>query len=258
MQILIPIIIVVAIGVFAGLLLAFASKFMAVPSDEKTEKIRECLPGANCGACGYSGCDGYAAAIAAGEAKPDKCAPGGETAAKALSEILGVEIETEKKIAFIACGGNDENTTKKFLYDGMPGCAAAALTIGGPLDCEYGCMGYGDCVKECPFGAISMKDGRPVIDENVCMACGVCVDTCPKHLIKLIPENSLARVNCSNCKRGGAVAKACAVSCIGCGICEKNCPVGAVKVVNNLAVIDATLCNGCGTCKEKCPRKCII
>ena len=80
------IIVVSVIGVIAALMLAVASIVMAVPVDEHQEKIRECLPGANCGACGYSGCDGYAAAVAAGEAEPDKCAPGGSgTAYTALN-----------------------------------------------------------------------------------------------------------------------------------------------------------------------------
>lgn len=258
MEILIPIIIVAAIGIFAGLLLAFASKFMAVPADEKAQQIRECLPGANCGACGYSGCDGYAAAIAAGEAEPDKCAPGGEATAKALSEILGVQISSEKQVAFIACGGNCENTETHFVYDGMPSCAAAANSLGGPLDCEFGCLGFGDCAAACPFGAITVKDGRPVIEECLCAACGVCVAACPKHIIKLIPQTKAVRVNCSNCNKGAAVVKACKVSCIGCGMCERNCENGAIKVVNNLAVVDAALCDGCGKCKTVCKRNCII
>ena len=39
-----------------------------VAVDEKAIAVRECLPGNNCGACGYAGCDAVAAAIAAGEA----------------------------------------------------------------------------------------------------------------------------------------------------------------------------------------------
>ena len=114
MEIIIPVLIVAAIGLIAGLGLALASKFMAVPVDEHQEKIRECLPGANCGACGYSGCDGYAAAVAAGEAEPDKCAPGGSGTAYALSKLLDVEINNTPKIAFIACGVNPESAKLKY------------------------------------------------------------------------------------------------------------------------------------------------
>ena len=62
-EILLPILLVAGIGLVLGLGLAIASKVMAVPVDEKEEKITEVLPGANCGACGFSGCAGYAAAL---------------------------------------------------------------------------------------------------------------------------------------------------------------------------------------------------
>ena len=142
MDILLPVLIVAAIGLIAGAELSIASKLMAVPTDERCEKVREALPGANCGACGYSGCDGYAAAVASGEAEPNKCTPGGETTAKALAEILGVEVVTEKKVAFIACGGNCDITKRKYDYTGLKSCAAASLIYGGPLECKYGCRAF--------------------------------------------------------------------------------------------------------------------
>ena len=163
MEILLPVIIVGIIGLIAGVGLSLASKFMAVPVDEKQEKIREALPGANCGACGFSGCDGYAAAVAAGETSPDKCAPGGAAAAAALAEILGVEVVNEPKIAFIACKGTRENTKLKYAYSGMQSCAAAAALQSGPLECSFGCLGFGDCAAVCPFGAITLENGRPIV-----------------------------------------------------------------------------------------------
>ena len=143
MSILIPVLIVTVIGLLLGLGLALAAKFMSVPTDERGAKIRECLPGANCGACGYTGCDGYAAAIAAGEAEPDKCAPGGANTAKALGEVLGIEISTTPKVAFVAC---QRNSKEKYEYTGKPSCLSASLVHGGPLDCQFGCIGLGDCV----------------------------------------------------------------------------------------------------------------
>ena len=259
MQILIPVIIVAAIGLLAGVMLSLASKFMAVPTDEKTEKIRECLPGANCGACGYSGCDGYAAAIAAGEAEPNKCAPGGADAAKALAELLGVSVTAEKKIAFAACGRTKEGAAEHFAYDGMPTCAAAALTQGGPLECEYGCIGYGDCVKACRFGALELdENGRPHVSAALCTGCGMCAAACPKNIISVIPEKVKVKVRCSNCKKGAAVAKACKNSCIACGMCVKACESDAVHLENNLAVIDYDKCIGCGKCKAACKRGVIV
>lgn len=258
MEIILPVLIVALIGLVAGLGLALASKFMAVPTDEKEAQIRECLPGANCGACGYSGCDGYAAAVASGEASPDKCAPGGSGTVSALSELLGVEISLEKKVAFIACNGCGGNANPKFNYEGMKTCAAASLTQNGPLLCEFGCMGFGDCVRACPFGAITLQDGKPIVCEDLCTGCGVCTNTCPKSLISIVPKGAAPRVYCRNKNKGASVVKACAVSCIGCGMCEKACEAGAIKVIDNVAVIDYALCTSCGKCKEACKRKCII
>lgn len=255
MEILLPVIILGVIGLIAGVGLALASKFMAVPVDEKQEQLRECLPGANCGACGYSGCDGYAAAVAEGEAEPGKCPPGGAATAAAMAEILGVEVETEQRIASIACGGNPESTKRKYDYSGMQSCSAASLLHSGPLECQYGCIGFGDCARVCPFGAITVKDGKPTVCEEICVGCGICAKACPKSLISIIPKDRKITVNCANKAKGAAVAKACSVSCIACKLCEKACETGAVKVVDNVAVIDHSLCNGCGKCKEACKRK---
>lgn len=259
MEIIIPVLVVLAIGVLLGLGLSFADKFMSVPVDEKQAKIRECLPGANCGACGYSGCDGYAAALAQGSAEPNKCAPGGEATDKALGEVLGVSVEAKKKVAFIACGGTPDTVKQIFDYTGFNTCAAAKLAGGGPVACEFGCLGFGDCMRACEFGAITFSGGRPVICEDICVACGKCVKACPKTIISLVSkEQAKTRVNCSNKKKGPQVVKSCDVSCIACGMCERNCEAGAIKVINNLAVIDYELCTACGKCSEVCPRKVII
>ena len=258
MEILLPVIIVGIIGLIAGVGLSLASKFMAVPVDEKQEKIREALPGANCGACGFSGCDGYAAAVAAGEASPDKCAPGGAAAAAALAEILGVVVVNEPKIAFIACKGTRENTKLKYAYSGMQSCAAAAALQSGPLECSFGCLGFGDCAAVCPFGAITLENGRPAVCGDICVGCGKCVSVCPKALISVLPKSAEVRVACSNKEKGAPVVKNCSVSCIACKMCERACESGAVKVIDNLAVIDRSLCTGCGKCKAACKRGVII
>ncbi len=257
-EIVFAVVIVAAIGLIAGIGLSLASKFMAVPVDEKQEKIREALPGANCGACGYSGCDGYAAAVAVGEAEPNKCAAGGETAAKAIADILGVEVVSKPQIAFIHCGGSGEKTANKFLYSGMQSCAAANLLQGGPLECANGCLGFGDCLSICPFGAIEMVNGRPSVNAEICVGCGKCVNTCPKSLISLIPKDAKVVVNCNNTCKGAAVVKACKTSCVACGLCENACEFGAIKVENNIATINYELCTGCGKCKDACKRGIIL
>ena len=258
MHIVLPVIIVAVIGLIVGLGLSLASKFMAVPVDEREEKIKECLPGANCGACGFSGCDGYAAAIASGEAAPDLCAPGGSATAQKLGEILGVTVSTEPKKAFIACAGAPDTTLAKYAYSGMMSCSAANLVHLGPLECEYGCIGFGDCANACPFDAITVINGRPNVCADKCVGCGKCVAACPKSLISLKSENTTTVIKCSNKAKGAAVAKACKVSCIACKMCEKACEKGAIKVVDNLAQIDYSLCDGCGKCKDACKRNVIM
>lgn len=258
MSILLPVIIVSAIGLVAGLGLALASKFMAVEVDQKEAQVRECLPGANCGACGFSGCDGYAAAVAKGEAEPNLCAPGGSATANALADILGVEVDSIPKVAFIACQGNPNTTSLRYDYKGLEGCMAASLVHSGPVSCEFGCIGFGDCAKACPFGAITIQNGRPVVCEDICVGCGKCKAACPKSLISLIPKGKRIFVSCSNKNKGPAVVKACKTSCIACGMCVKACESGAIKIENNVAVIDHTLCTDCGKCKDVCKRNAII
>ena len=253
--ILIPVLILAVMGLVLGLGLALASKFMTVPTDEKEEKIRECLPGANCGACGYTGCDGYAAAIASGEAEPDKCAPGGESTAKALGDALGIQISTTPKVAFVAC---QRNSKEKYEYTGKPSCLSASLVHGGPLDCQFGCIGLGDCVSACSFGAISIQDGKVVVCEDLCGGCGSCAAVCPKSIIKIIPKSQKTRVLCSNIHKGPSVVKVCTTSCIACGMCEKACGNEAITIENNVAVINAEKCTNCGKCKDVCKRKAII
>ncbi|MBQ0084052.1 MAG: RnfABCDGE type electron transport complex subunit B [Clostridiales bacterium] len=257
MKILFAVIIMTVLGLLAGVILAFASKFFAVPTDEKFEKIRACLPGANCGACGYAGCDGYAEAINKGEAAPDKCPVGGANAAAALSEVLGVEIKSEKKVAFVRCQKTGEANTD-YLYSGRMTCADAAALYGGPLSCKAGCIGIGDCVKVCDFGAIKVENGVAKVDKNLCTACGKCAKACPKGIIAIVNCDKTSAVACMNTEKGAVARKNCTSACIGCMKCVKTCEAGAITVENNLARIDASKCTACGKCIEACPDKCIV
>ncbi len=256
MAVLYAILIISALGLIAGIILAFASKFFFVPTDERAEKIRECLPGANCGACGYAGCDGYAAAINEGSAQPDLCTPGGADTAAKLSALLGVEIKTEKKVAFVRCT-RTENASKDFAYSGISSCAAASLLYGGPLSCKYGCLSLGDCVKVCDYGAIELDGGVAKIIRDKCVGCGKCEKVCPKGIITVLPLTEKPTVACSSPQKGAEVRKICEKGCIGCKKCEKSCESGAITVINNLAVIDKDKCTACGRCVTECPVKCI-
>lgn len=249
-------------GLAFGALLGFAAKKFAVEVDPRAEKIRGVLPGANCGACGYPGCSGLADAIAAGKAPIDACTVGKGAVAKAIAEIMGqsyVKKEDERLVARVLCMGGRGVSENRFRYDGIRDCKAALLFQGGPKACEYGCLGFGSCVKACRFDALSMGPDRlPVVDASKCTACGKCVSACPRGLIALLPESASVYVRCLNKDPGAQVRKACKVGCIACRACVRACKYDAVKVESNLAVIDYSKCTRCGECVAKCPTKCIF
>lgn len=255
MNFITPILIVGMIGLLAGVVLAVASIVMAVPKDETAEALEELLPGANCGACGFSGCSGYAAAMSKGEAKPGLCSPGGEAVAKQCAELLGAgDVQVEYKTALVRCMGSYDNTTDKMVYDGIKSCSASTFLAGGITSCRYGCMGMGDCVNACEYGAVTVCNGVAKIDPKKCRGCSKCVEACPKGMISFVPLKKQAVVRCSNCDTGRNTMQVCKIGCIGCKKCEKTCEYGAISVQNNLAQVDPAKCTGCGKCVEACPR----
>ena len=259
MTILIPVLVLFGVALLCAILLTLASTFFGVEEDEAVTLIRECLPGANCGACGYSGCDGYAKALGDRSAEATNlCIPGGDATASMIAEILGVEaVDVVEKVAYVACNGNCNVVSKKFDYRGPKTCGAVELFYSGDKACSYACHGYGDCVRACPQNALSIREGVAVIDPALCIGCGICVRECPNHIIKLIDDNTKVVVTCSNHDKGAQTRKSCTNGCIGCMKCEKTCPHGAIKVNNNLATIDYSLCTGCAECVAVCPVHCI-
>lgn len=246
------------VGIIIGVILGIAGKFLDVPVDEKEAAIREALPGNNCGGCGFPGCDGLAAAISKGESDPGACPVGGVLVAKIISEIVGVEAEVIKKLAYVKCSGDCDNSKNKYNYYGNMSCQDAAnIPGGGAKACSYGCLGLGSCVKVCEFDAISIVNGKAVVNEDKCVACGKCAKVCPKNLIEIIPETTKYIVKCSSKEKGKNVMQACSVGCIGCGLCAKNCEYDAIEFEYNLAYIDQNKCKKCGACAEKCPKKII-
>ena len=245
------------LGAIFGAVLAFAAKVFHVEKDPREEAIAECLPGANCGGCGFPGCSGYAAAVAAGKAPVNACAAGGEAVANKIAEIMGVSAgDTVKMIAAVHCSGCGVEHTK-YNYVGIHDCLAASrLPGGGPLGCDFGCLGFGTCEAVCPFDAIHVKDGVAVVDEEKGKACSKCVDVCPRHLIALEPYKTRRHVviPCSSKAKGPGVTKVCTNGCIGCSMCAKACPKEAITIENFLAKIDYDKCVGCGLCAQKCPR----
>lgn len=257
-DILVALGVVAAIALLMGILLAVVTHFFGIEESKKVKEIRSCLPGINCGACGYKGCDDYAAALADGTAKPNLCVPGAEDTAKALGDILGVEIEAPKDVvAFVHCNGNCTVTSKKAEYDGISSCRAANMIYGGPEACRHGCMGYGDCAAACPAQAICIEDGIAHVNASRCIGCGLCASVCPKNVISMVPHNTGTVMMCNSKDKGAEARKACKNACISCKKCEKTCPNGAIKVENNLAVINYEKCTNCGTCVAGCPTGCL-
>lgn len=248
------------VGLIVGLFLGIAAISFKVEVDEREEAILEALPGNNCGGCGYAGCSGLAAAIVKGEAPVNACPVGGEAVGNAIAAIMGVEAESGiKQVAFVHCKGDCNKAKTDYEYFGVNDCAMVGFVPGGgPKSCNYGCLGYGNCVKACPFDAIHIVDGVAVVDKEACKACGKCVAACPKNLISLVPYDAKHIVACSSKDKGPVAMKACDVACIGCGLCKKNCPNDAITVVDFHAVIDQEKCTKCGKCAEVCPKKCII
>ena len=247
------------LGIIFGAILGFASKIFAVDEDPRVGMVQECLPGANCGGCGYPGCGGLAAAIVAGKAPVNSCAPGGAKAAAAIAEVMGVVAEeTEPMVAFVKCGGTCDKAQNKYEYDGIDDCIMASQLAGASSKaCAYGCMGLGSCVKACKFDAIKIENGVAVVNPDLCVACGKCVSTCPKKIIDLVPKKKKVKVQCSSKDMGKAVMSVCSAGCIGCKICEKTCKFDAIHVIDHIAVIDYDKCKNCGMCANKCPKKVI-
>lgn len=246
-------------GVIIGVLLGIAGEKFEVEVDEKEVAVRGCLPGNNCGGCGYPGCDGLAAAIAKGEAPVNACPVGGEPCAQKIAQIMGVDSgDMVRMMAFVKCAGTCDKAKDQYEYVGEKDCKLALNNPGGGAKaCSYGCTGFGNCKAVCPFDAIEIVDGIAVVDPDKCKACGKCVAECPKHLIELVPADAVARVQCSSKDKGMDVKKVCQTGCIGCGLCVRNCPSDAIVLENNLAHIDQEKCTHCGACKEKCPVKVI-
>ena len=245
-----------AMGAIFGALLAFAAKIFYVEVDPKQEAVRACLAGANCGGCGYPGCDGYAAAVAAGKAPVNCCVAGGQAAADQIAEIMGVSAGAEEKmVAFVPCSGAEGVAVKRFNYSGPQDCQAAML-FGGKsnMDCRFACIGLGNCANACQFGAMSIVNGVAKVDREKCVGCGACVDACPKKIVKLVPYDQHVLVACSSCDKGAAVMKICDEGCIGCMKCQRECPADAIVIKDNLARIDVSKCVQCGHCSDICPR----
>ena len=237
-------------------------------TDPRLDKLNACLPGANCGGCGYAGCGGYAEAVLNGEAPIGRCASGGNECAQAMGAVMGVKADhVTRKVALVRCSGEktydkDGNLTHgakvKAEYEGFKDCLSATKVGGnGPLSCKYGCLGFGSCVKACQYGAIQVIGGVARVDEDLCVGCMACAAVCPRNLIVAVEPNRNVVIACASLAKGAVTTRGCTTGCIGCGLCKKICPHDAITVENNLARIDYSKCDNCGLCATVCPKKLI-
>ena len=257
------IVIISVLGLLLAIILFFIAKRFKVEEDPRIDEVEKVMPGANCGGCGFAGCRAFAdAAVKAADLDSQYCPVGGNEVMKKVAAILGHEVkEKAPMVAVVRCNGSCENRPRTNSYDGYPSCKVKAALYSGDTGCAFGCLGCGDCVAACQFGALSMDPvtGLPVVDETKCTACGSCVKACPKHIIELrnigtTPKNNRrVYVTCVNKEKGGVARKACKAACIGCGKCSKVCKFDAITVSDNLCYIDYAKCKACGQCFFECP-----
>lgn len=266
--ILIAVIVLGAIALIAAMVLYGVSKKFAVEEDPRLGKVQEVLPGANCGGCGFAGCGGMADALVKGADLGSidglSCPVGGSAVMQQVADLLGMAVaNADPKVAVVRCNGTCQNRPRIAVYDGLHTCAAVNSTCAGETGCGFGCLGEGDCVAACQFGAISIdaETGLPVVDEEKCTACGACAKACPRHIIELRKKGPKGRrvfVQCVNSDKGAVAKKSCAVACIGCGKCQKVCAFDAITVENNAAYVDFNKCRLCTKCVSECPTGALV
>jgi len=254
--ILTAVISVTTIGVICSAILSVVSKLLYVKIDERITLLSNIMPGANCGACGYPGCSGYACALIEENAKTNLCTPGGAALLAKISEILGVEAGSIEAIkAVVSC--NSDTQYKKMEYRGIKTCIAVKNVFSGENACAFGCIGYGDCKVICPSNAICLENNFAHVIADKCTGCGLCVKACPNRLISVEKAGIPVIIACKNIEKGAVTRKKCPSGCIACTKCVKECPQNAITMSDNLAVIDYGKCTGCGRCADVCMTKCI-
>ena len=258
LQVFIPALILLVLAMLFAIALAYLGKKLAVSRDERIDQVRDCLSGANCGACGYAGCDGFATALVEGKAELSSCNATSKEKKEEIAEILGLTDTGEATKVVVCCHGG-QDAKDKYDYVGYGDCRSMELLAGGRKQCAWGCLGTGSCVDACQHHAVTVKQkGYSEVSLSKCISCGKCISVCPKKIIKRIPASATYYVACSNHPKGKEVRELCTKGCIACGICVKQCEVGAITIVDNLATIDYTKCINCGKCAAKCPQRCIV
>jgi Na+-translocating ferredoxin:NAD+ oxidoreductase RNF subunit RnfB len=239
-QVLGSIYILAGVGLVFAILIALAYRKLRVYEDPRIDVVTAMLPGANCGACGFPGCRGFAEQAVAGKVKPANCNVINDEGAAAIAKYLGVDVgEANRRVARLLCAGGTNVAAQQAEYRGLPTCAAAAAVAGGGKACAWGCIGYGDCAVSCDFGAITMlPNGLPQVALALCTACGDCVDACPKGLFQILPLDQKLLVQCRSLIEGDEALEACRVACTTCGKCVLDAAPGVVSIESGVAVVN--------------------
>ena len=245
-----------ALGVVFGFTLAAVARRFHVATNPLVDRVRAQLPSANCGACGFAGCQAYAEAVVErSDVSPSLCAPGRGSVAEALAKLTGKDMgAVTDRIVIMRCHGTSAFARDEALYAGLDTCAAASLVFGGPKACKNGCLGLGDCVKVCPFDALTIgPEGISVVNESKCTGCGLCLPACPKELFEFYPRNRRVELSCVAKDKQSVVRATCMVGCTLCRKCVAKCPAGAIAWDGRTILIDHEKCLAYGpSCQEVC------
>ncbi|HEY5719417.1 MAG TPA: Fe-S cluster domain-containing protein [Gammaproteobacteria bacterium] len=249
------------LGLFFGVALAATARRFHVATNPVIDEVKENLPSANCGACGYAGCAAYAEQVVEdAEVAPTLCTPGGKEIAITVGQLTGKAVgEMKDEVAMLRCAGIRAVAREQAHYVGIRSCAAAALAFGGPKACKYGCLGLGDCIQACAFDAITPTAGGVVaIDPAKCTGCGLCVVACPKQTLEMYPRHHRVILSCTTRDKGKSVKNACTVGCIQCQLCIKKCPATAIRFDDSgIITVDHEPCLAYGgSCEEVCVQVC--
>ena len=264
-SIIYSVVLLAVLGGLAAMVLYVVSKKFYVYENPLIAEVEALLPAANCAGCGSPGCKSFADKLVNTEdISALFCPVGGNEVMKSIAEKLGkVVAEKDPTVAVLRCQGSCDVRPKTSLFQGPKSCAISALIYSGETDCQYGCLGDGDCVTACKFDAMYMDESTelPVIITDKCTSCGACVTACPRNIIEMRPRNKRdlkIYVGCLNEDKGGIAKKSCELACIGCSKCIDVCTKGAITIENNLAYIDGLHCTLCRKCVEVCPTHSIV
>lgn len=252
------------LGLLFGGGLAYASRKFYVKVDPRVEQVDDALPGANCGACGMAGCRQMALKVVEGELTASACPVASSDARAFIAQIMGAEVElAEEMVAVTRCQGSPDKSPDRFIYQGFKSCTAADMVGHGHKACDWGCLGFGDCVTSCSFDAMVMGEDRlPKVIDDLCTGCGVCVDTCPRDIMELVPRSANIYIACKNPNRAKEVKGVCSVGCTGCTLCAnpKTTPSGKITMNKdtNLPVFDYHVEDDPVIAVHKCPTNSLV